>query len=106
VTPSRERRRERVVARVAAQVQAGWREEVAGLMASGHEEDLLALRPLGYAAWMGGGDPRRIQDTVVQETQAYAKRQATWFRNQLPQAPTWDPDLDSMEAAFARLGLS
>lgn len=105
VTPGRERRRERVTARVAAQVRAGWPGEVAGLVAAGHAEDLIALRPLGYAAWMAGGDPLEIQATVTQETQAYAKRQATWFRNQLPMAPTWDPDAEPLETAFARLGL-
>jgi tRNA dimethylallyltransferase len=94
-----------VTARVAAQVRAGWPDEVAQLVAGGHAGDLLALRPLGYAAWMAGGDPLRAQATVTQETQAYAKRQATWFRNQMLDAPTWDPDVDSLETAFARLGL-
>jgi len=106
VSPSREHRRDRVAARVAAQIRAGWPDEVARLLASGHAEDLVALRPLGYAAWMAGGDPNTVQAAVVQETQAYAKRQATWFRNQLPQAPTWDPDAEPLEAAFLRLGLS
>jgi len=106
VTPGREQRRERVVMRVAAQVRVGWREEVAQLVASGHTEDLVALRPLGYATWMAGGDPRAIQETVVQETQAYAKRQATWFRNQLPEASIWDPDTEALAAAFAHLGLA
>jgi len=105
VTPSRERRRDRVAARVAAQVRAGWPQEVAGLVAAGHGEDLAALRPLGYAAWAAGGDPARIEAEVVQETQAYAKRQATWFRNQLPWAPVWDPDTEPLAAAFSRLEL-
>ncbi len=105
VAPGRERRRERVVARVAAQVAAGWLEEVAGLVAAGHADDLIALRPLGYAAWVAGGDPQTARIQVIQETQAYAKRQATWFRNQLPEAPTWDPDAEPLETAFERLGL-
>jgi tRNA dimethylallyltransferase len=105
VTPGREHRRERVVARVAAQVRAGWPEEVAKLVACGHAQDLVALRPLGYAAWMAGGDPGLVQAAVAQETQAYAKRQATWFRNQLPGVAVWDPDAEPLEAAFARLGL-
>jgi tRNA A37 N6-isopentenylltransferase MiaA len=41
----------------------------------------------------------------VQETQAYAKRQATWFRNQLTEAAVWDPDAEPLETAFAGLGL-
>ena len=105
VTPGREQRRARVVARVAAQVRAGWPEEVRRLVAAGHADDLAALRPLGYATWMAGGDPAAIQDSVVQETQAYAKRQATWFRNQLPEAPVWNPDTEAIDVAFARLGL-
>jgi tRNA dimethylallyltransferase len=105
VTPDREHRRSRVVARVAAQVRAGWPEEVARLVRSGHAEDLVALRPLGYAAWMDGGDPEAIRARVVQETQAYAKRQATWFRNQLPGAAVWDPDAEALPEALARLGL-
>jgi tRNA dimethylallyltransferase len=106
VTPGRERRRDRVTARVAGQVRAGWPEEVARLVASGHGEDLAQLRPLGYVAWMAGGDPGAVQGVVTQETQAYAKRQATWFRNQLPGALVWDPDAERLEAAFVRLGLS
>jgi tRNA dimethylallyltransferase len=105
VSPSREHRRSRVVARVAAQVHAGWPEEVAGLLVAGHAEDLVALRPLGYGSWVAGGDVPAVQAAVVLETQAYAKRQATWFRNQLPDAPVWDPDAEPLEAAFARLGL-
>jgi tRNA dimethylallyltransferase len=105
VTPGREQRRERVVARVAAQVQAGWPEEVARLVASGHSQDLVALRPLGYAAWMAGGDPGRVQASVALETQAYAKRQTTWFRNQMAGVPVWDPDAEPLEAVFARLEL-
>ena len=105
VSPGRDRRRERVAARVAAQVAAGWPEEVARLVAAGHRADLEALRPLGYAAWMAGGGLADVQAAVVQETQAYAKRQATWFRNQLPEAAAWDPDTEPLEAAFARLGL-
>ena len=35
---------------------------------------------------------KNSQATVVQETQAYAKRQATWFRNQLPDWTWVAPD--------------
>lgn len=106
VSPGRDAQRKRVAARVAAQVAAGWPAEVARLVGEGHQGDLEALRPLGYAAWMAGGKAGDIQAAVVQETQAYAKRQATWFRNQLPEAPIWDPDGEPVEAAFDRLGLA
>ncbi|WP_306590142.1 tRNA (adenosine(37)-N6)-dimethylallyltransferase MiaA [Geothrix sp. 21YS21S-4] len=106
VSPGRERRRARVAARVAAQVKAGWPAEVAALVTAGHAADLEVLRPLGYARWMAGGASDAVQAAIVQETQAYAKRQDTWFRNQLPGAPAWDPDTEPLEAAFARLGFS
>jgi tRNA dimethylallyltransferase len=101
VAPGREARRARVERRITAQFEAGWAEEVRRLMAAGHEADLRALRPLGYEALMEGA-PR---EGIVQETQAYAKRQATWFRHQLKEAPAWDPDAEPVEAAFVKLGI-
>ncbi|HJW09590.1 MAG TPA: tRNA (adenosine(37)-N6)-dimethylallyltransferase MiaA [Holophagaceae bacterium] len=105
VMPERERRRARIEARVAAQFEAGWPAEVARLRAEGHEEDLRALRPLGYEALLEGGDPELVRARIVQETQAFAKRQATWFRNQLEGAPAWDPDAEPVARAFEKLGL-
>ena len=91
-------------------MRMGWRAEVAALLATGHREDLEALRPLGYAELMDSGEVisgmDHPVDRIVQATQAYAKRQATWFRNQLTDAPRWDPDTESLAAAFAKLGLS
>jgi tRNA dimethylallyltransferase len=101
--PGRDARRARVERRVAAQFEAGWVQEVARLLEADHEGDLRALRPLGYEALME--NPHDARERIVQETQAYAKRQATWFRHQLKEAPAWDPDAESMETAFQRLGL-
>lgn len=103
VAPTRDARRARVARRVAAQFEAGWPTEVARLLEAGHGEDLRALRPLGYESLMEAASSAR--DRIVQETQAYAKRQATWFRHQLKGAPTWDPDEESLEAAFQALEL-
>lgn len=106
VQPSRERQRARVAARVAAQLGAGWREEARRLVAEGREADLRALRPLGYEQLLEEGLPREEAEArIVQATQAYAKRQSTWFRNQLPEVPAWDPDAEPLDAAFERLGL-
>ncbi|HET8900480.1 MAG TPA: isopentenyl transferase family protein [Holophagaceae bacterium] len=104
VAPARDARRARVERRVAAQFDAGWAEEVARLLEAGHEADLRALRPLGYEALMD--DAPHARERIVQETQAYAKRQATWFRHQLREAPAWDPDAELVEAAFTKLGIS
>lgn len=105
VLPDREALQRRIEARVAAQIAAGWREEVASLLAAGRGPELEALRPLGYAEWMRGVDPGAARRRIVQATRAYAKRQITFFRNQWPGIPAWDPDRESPEAAFERLRL-
>ncbi len=101
VTPARDARRARVEARIAAQMRDGWPNEVTRLVRDGHEDDLRALRPLGYEALLDGEGV----DRIVIETQGYAKRQATWFRHQVKAAAMWDPDTESIEAALAKLGL-
>ena len=103
VLPSRERQRERVQRRVQAMVDQGWQAEVERIVRGGHEADLRRLRPLGYAQWLEGGAEDRIVARIVAETQAYAKRQGTWFRNQLPGTPIWDPDGETLEDAFRKL---
>ena len=103
VLPTRESLRERVRLRVRAMVREGWAMEVDRAVAAGHTEDLRRLRPLGYLPWLEGGDSALIEARIVQETQAYAKRQVTWFRNQLPGLPEWDPDREDVEAAAGRV---
>jgi tRNA dimethylallyltransferase len=103
VLPARERQRMRVAARVREMLAQGWPEEVDRLRAAGLEDELRRLRPLGYEILLDsrGGAAARI----IQETQAYAKRQSTFFRNQWPGIATWDPDAEPMQTAFDRLGL-
>ncbi len=105
VQPTRESQRARVARRIRGQVEAGWPREVADLVATGHGPDLEALRPLGYREWVDGGAPARIEAEIVTATQQYAKRQATFFRNQWPEVPAWDPDAEPLDAAFQRLEL-
>ncbi len=105
VLPSRERTRSRVKSRVRSMVKAGWLEEVRAIVAAGGEGDLRELRPLGYLEWLEGADPKLVEAGIVASTQAYAKRQETFFRRQWPEVPTWDPDAEPLEAAFLRLGL-
>ena len=103
VLPSREKMRERVAKRVSAMIEGGWEEEVQRAVAAGHGGDLRRLRPLGYELWMDGGNPRAIRARIVQLTQAYAKRQITFFRNQWPELPVWDPDVEGLDVALERL---
>jgi tRNA dimethylallyltransferase len=104
VLPSRDSQRARVAARVGQMLALGWAAEVDRLRQAGLEPELRRLRPLGYELLLDA--PRGARAGIVQETQAYAKRQATFFRNQWPELPTWDPDGEPREAAFQRLGLS
>ena len=103
VLPGRDRQRERVAARVRKMIRTGWPREVAALRAAGHEADLRRLRPLGYETWMD--EPRAAGARIILDTRAYAKRQGTWFRNQWPEIPTWDPDVETLEAAYEKLGI-
>jgi len=103
VLPERERQRVRVAARVRQMLAQGWALEAERLRAAGFEAELRRLRPLGYEILL---DRRGGTSRIIQETQAYAKRQSTFFRNQWPELPTWDPDTEPVEAAFERLGLS
>ncbi len=105
VQPSREQQRLRIARRVRAQVAAGWPAEVAARVAEGHGADLEALRPLGYREWMAGGDAGAVEAAIVRATQGYAKRQGTYFRNQWPGLPIWDPDGEPLDSALSRLGL-
>jgi tRNA dimethylallyltransferase len=101
VLPSRERQRARVAQRVRQMLAQGWLGEVERLRAAGHEPELRRLRPLGYELLLDR--PRGATAGIIQETQAYAKRQGTFFRNQWPGIPVWDPDAEPLEAAVAAL---
>ncbi len=103
VLPEREAQRQRVARRVRAMVAAGWPEEVERLRSDGREGALRRLRPLGYEAWLDSRDPEAALLAITRATQAYAKRQVTFFRNQWPELPAWDPDRETVDQAMARL---
>lgn len=72
--------------RLEAMLNEGAVEEVDQLMARGLAPDLPAMKTLGLreiAAWRRGEISREAALAAAQqETRRYAKRQATWFRNQ------------------------
>lgn len=103
VLPDREALRDRVARRVRAMVAAGWPEEVERLRSGGREAALRRLRPLGYEDWLDSVDPEATIARITRATQAYAKRQTTFFRNQWPELPVWDPDREMVERAMERL---
>lgn len=88
----RDRHRRRIRDRVRAQLEAGWAEEVRELRRQGYDADAPAWDALGYgavAAWVDGRlDREEVVERVSASTWQYARRQRTWFRNQLPSPGT------------------
>lgn len=91
IDPPREALYARCDARLAAMVEAGAADEVAALMARGLDPDLPVMKALGLAeiaAWQAGEMSLDAALAAAQQaTRRYAKRQATWFRNQTPDWP-------------------
>lgn len=91
IDPPREELYARCDARLAAMVEAGAADEVTALMARGLDPDLPVMKALGLAeiaAWQAGETSLDAALAAAQQaTRRYAKRQATWFRNQTPDWP-------------------
>ncbi len=79
-------------------LEQGARAEVVALLERGLDPDLPVMKAVGVpeiAAWVRGDwSLEQARDKARQATRNYAKRQLTWFRNQMPSAPrlnTLDP---------------
>ena len=79
----------RIEARVAGMIAKGWADEVRELIRT-VSPDAPAWKASGYMAMRshveGALDLSSATQRVIIETRQYAKRQRTWFRNQLPVA--------------------
>lgn len=75
---------ERIDRRVELMVEAGLEQEVQSLA---HLRDKKALQTIGYREWWpyieGETTKTEVIASIQQNTRRYAKRQMTWFRNQL-----------------------
>jgi tRNA dimethylallyltransferase len=95
--PGDEHRR-RIRERAARALNGGWADEIRGLRIAGHDRESPAFSSIGYAAvddWLSGEISREQALTlIVRDTWAYARRQRTWFRHQVPQEA---PRLDASE---------
>jgi len=87
VTLPREALRRRIAERVDRMLAAGLVAEVDGLLARGVPPDAPGLDGVGYrevvALLRGDLAAGALREAIVVATRRYAKRQETWFRNQL-----------------------
>lgn len=78
--------------------------EVAALRAAGLAATAPGLQAIGYReAWLAlekGQDLPHFAEQLVAAHQAYAKKQATWFRNQPMELHVSEPDLPALAAAL------
>jgi tRNA A37 N6-isopentenylltransferase MiaA len=92
LTLPREALQRRLAGRVDAMLAAGWVDEVRRVLAAGLAagEGGPGLDAVGYReimAMLAGRLPEReLREAIIVATRRYAKRQETWFRNQLRDA--------------------
>ena len=79
--------------RVTAMARGGLLAEVEGLMRRGYDESAPGMNAVGYAELVpvvrGEARLEEALDLVRKHTRAYARRQLTWFRHQLPAGAVW-----------------
>ena len=91
----------RIERRIDAMIDAGWLDEVRSLDAQ-IPDDAPAWNACGYrmmrAVARGQADLSEARERIIIETRQYAKRQRTWFRHQLGDAPVTRLNPDDPEA--------
>jgi len=88
LTIDRERLHQRIHERVDFMMDAGLEDEVRGLIEQGALEDWQSMKAIGYREWFPyfAGDIAKgeVAERICAHSRQYAKRQYTWFRNQMP----------------------
>ena len=91
VLPERPALRARIAERAAAMMRSGAVEEVRALLGARLDASLPVMKAIGVreiGAFIDGRlDRAKAEEQFVNATRQYAKRQVTWFRNQL--GPGW-----------------
>jgi tRNA dimethylallyltransferase len=89
----REEMDRRIDDRVRSMVERGLVDEVEGLLAAGYTHEHPGMSGTGYreiSAYLRGETTLdEAMDEIRRNTRRYARRQLTWFRNQLPDSATW-----------------
>lgn len=108
LSPPRELLAARISARFDVMMGSGALEEVAAVRALALDPDLPAMRAIGYrqlSDYLDGAMTRaQAIERAVIETRQYAKRQRTWFRNQLGDWPQFESGKLLLAAARDALG--
>jgi len=91
--PPRERVYRAIDERVGAMAEAGLLGEVETLLRAGHDQRSPGMNATGYAELIpvlrGEETLEAALELVRKRTRAYARRQLTWFRHQLPAGAVW-----------------
>jgi tRNA dimethylallyltransferase len=107
LTLPRETLRRRIGERVDRMLAAGLVDEVRGVRARGVPPDAAGLDGVGYrevVAMLEGRLPAAaLREAILIATRRYAKRQETWFRNQLhaPSAVRGEQEIWTLDATEA-----
>ncbi len=106
LTVPREVLHRRLAARVDQMLRAGLVQEARRVLAAGVAPDAPGLDGIGYrevVAMLHGRLPEEaLRDAILVSTRRYAKRQDTWFRNQLRAREVWSLDATETADAVAR----
>jgi tRNA dimethylallyltransferase len=82
--PERDVLYERIDRRVAEMLEAGWFEEVRGLLESGVSPEVPGLQTMGYrevtACLQGTMEAAQVAEHIARAHRRYARRQLVWFR--------------------------
>ena len=81
----REKLRQKIALRVDKMLASGLQKEVESLLSDGVTFDMQSMQGIGYKEWrdlfVEGADVERVRAEIIKNTNAYAKRQETWFNN-------------------------
>jgi tRNA dimethylallyltransferase len=95
----------RLAVRVDAMLRSGLVDEVRGVLDRGIASDAAGLDGIGYrevVAMLQGSLPEPLlRDAILAATRQYAKRQDTWFRNQLRSVSVWTINATDSAALIA-----
>ncbi len=88
LTLDREVLYQRINHRVDLMVEQGLLGEIDNLMKKGYSQDLQSMKAIGYKEWFayyqGHQSKEETIELIKKHSRQYAKRQYTWFKNQVP----------------------